>query len=187
MPRAAGRMLGVETGVTWLPGAHRLLELGCGREPTPGTLIGIDKDADAVRAAAAAGASCVVADAQRLPIADHAVDGVLARGLLHHIRDMGALLLEIRRVLEPAGSLVVVDALPMPTDQYTEMSRQLHRRGLPSEPRNGIDPAELTVLATASGFREPTWEISGEWTHATPPFVDHIFASPAVTYSVRAA
>jgi len=47
----------------------------------------------------------------------------------------------------------------MPTDQYTEMSRQLRRRGLPSGPRNGIDPAELTVVAMASGFREPTWEI----------------------------
>jgi SAM-dependent methyltransferase len=167
--------------------AHGLLELGCGREPAAGTTIGVDRDEDAVRTAAAAGVPCVVADALRLPIADRAVDGVLARGVLHHIRDLGALLREVRRVLEPGGSFVVVDALPMPAGQYAEMSRQLHGRGLPAEPRNGVDPAELTALAAANGFREPEWGITGKWTHATPPHVDRVFASPAVTYTIKTA
>ncbi len=168
-----------------LPPARRLLELGCGREPARETCIGIDLDEDAARAAAATGVACIVGDARRLPLADRTVDGVLARGVLHHILNLAVVLGEVRRVLQPSGSLVAVDALPMQAAQYLEMSQQLNERGLPAEPRNGIDPDELTALARAAGFLPPAWSVSGNWTHATPPYVDRVFASPAVTYTIR--
>jgi hypothetical protein len=64
-------------------------------------------------------------------------------------------------------------------------ARRLTERGLPAEPRNGIDPDELTALATAAGFQPLEWSVSGDWTHATPPYVDQVFASPAVTDTIR--
>ncbi|MGH3154233.1 MAG: class I SAM-dependent methyltransferase, partial [Streptosporangiaceae bacterium] len=154
-------------------------------EPARGTRIGIDLDEDAARAAAATGIPCLAADARRLPLADRSVDAVLARGVLHHILNLAAVLGEVRRVLQPGGFLIAVDALPMRAAHYLEMSRQLTGRGLPAEPRNGIDPDELTALATAAGFLPPQWNVSGDWTHATPPHADRVFTSPAVTYTIR--
>jgi SAM-dependent methyltransferase len=105
--------------------------------------------------------------------------------VFHHIPNLPVVLGEVRRVLRPDGFLIAVDALPMQAEQYLEMSRQLTERGLPAEPRNGIDPGELTALATAAGFLPPQWSDSGDWTHATPPYVDRVFASPAITYTIR--
>jgi SAM-dependent methyltransferase len=168
-----------------VPPARRLLELGCGPQPARDVCIGIDRDEDAARAAAATGVPCIVADARRLPLADRTVGEVLARGVLHHIPDLAAVLGEVSRVLQPGGFLIAVDALPMQAAQYQEMSRQLARQRLPAEPRNGIDPDELTALATAAGFLPPEWSVTGDWTHATPPYADRVFASPAVTYTIR--
>lgn len=176
------RLAGMETR---MPPAHRLLELGCGPEPAGDTRIGIDLDEDTARAAATTGIPCIAADARRLPFADGSVDGVLARGVLHHILDLAVVLGEVRRVLQPSGFLIAVDALPMPAARYRQMSRQLTGRRLPAEPRNGIDPDELTALATAAGFLPPQWSVSGDWTHATPPYADRVFASPAVTYTIK--
>jgi SAM-dependent methyltransferase len=141
--------------------ARRLLELGCGPEPARDTCIGIDLDENAARAAAATGVPCLVADARRLPLADRTVDEVLARGVLHHILNLQVVLGEIRRVLRPDGFLIAVDALPMQAEQYLEMSRQLTERGVSVEPRNGVDPGELTALAAAAGFLPPQWRFRG--------------------------
>ncbi len=127
----------------------------------------------------------MVGDVRRLPLANQAVDGVLAGGVLHHILDLAVVLGEARRVLQPGGFFAVVDALPMQAAEYLEMSRQLTEHGMPTEPRNGIDPGELRALATAAGFLPPQWDVHGEWTHATPPYVDRLFVSPAVTYIFR--
>lgn len=127
---------------TRVPPARRVLELGCGPEPARDTCIGIDLDEHAARAAAATGIRCIVADARRLPLADRTVDEVLARGVLHHIPNLAAVLGEVRRVLPPGGLLIVVDALP-------------------------------------------EWSASGDWTHATPPYANRVFASSAVTYTIR--
>lgn len=47
----------------------------------------------------------IVADICRLPLADETVDLVVATGVLEHVTDPGALLLEIRRVLRSNGRL----------------------------------------------------------------------------------
>jgi ubiquinone/menaquinone biosynthesis C-methylase UbiE len=120
-----------------------VLELGCGSRPAPRAQIGIDRDFAAVRAAMAAksvsagdppGPVCLVADALRLPIAGGTVRGVLARGLLHHIQDLRAILLEVRRVLAVGGTFTVIDAVPMSASRYAELTRYLQSRGYPTEP-----------------------------------------------------
>jgi SAM-dependent methyltransferase len=166
-----------------------VLELGCGNKPAPHARIGIDRDFAAVRAAVAAravstgdppGPVCLVADALRLPIARGAVGGVLARGLLHHIQDLRTVLLEVRRVLAAGGTFTVIDAIPMPASRYAELTRYLHSRGHPVEPRNGVDPAELTALAADTGYAHTRWEETGRWQHA-----GEAFTSPAVTWTLR--
>jgi ubiquinone/menaquinone biosynthesis C-methylase UbiE len=47
-------------------------------------------------------------DAERLPYADGAFDMVAARGALHHVPDPIAALREIRRVLEPGGTAIIL-------------------------------------------------------------------------------
>ncbi len=169
------------------PARKYVLELGCGSHPAPNAQIGIDRDFAAVRAARAStacdrpGPVCLVADALRLPLADGSVSGVLARGMLHHILDLTAILREVRRVLEPGGTFTVVDAVPMPADRYAELCRYLQARGHPIEPRNGVDPAELGALAEVTGYTQADWEETGRWQHA-----GEAFTSPALTWTLRA-
>jgi ubiquinone/menaquinone biosynthesis C-methylase UbiE len=164
-----------------------VLELGCGSNPAPQAQIGIDRDFAALRTARASGGGdrpgpvCLVADAFRLPLADGSVGGVLARGMLHHILDLKGILREVRRVLAPGGTFTVVDAVPMPADQYAELTRYLQARGYPTEPRNGVDPAELSALAEVTGYAEARWEQTGRWQHA-----GEAFTSPALTWTLRA-
>lgn len=139
-------------------------------------------------AAARAGAAgdpprlvCLVADALRLPLGDGSVNGVLARGMLHHITDLLVILREVRRVLAPGGSFTVIDAIPMPPNRYAEMTRYRQDRGRPVEPRNGIDPAELSALAAITGYARTSWEETGRWRHA-----GEAFTSPALTWTLRA-
>jgi ubiquinone/menaquinone biosynthesis C-methylase UbiE len=172
------------------PAGNYVLELGCGSNPAPGAQIGIDRDFAAIRAAMAAresstadqaGPACLVADALRLPLADGSVREVLARGMLHHVLDLRAILREVRRVLAPGGTFTVVDALPMPAERYAELTRYLQARGHPTEPRNGVDPAELRALAAVTGYAHAEWEETGRWQHA-----GEAFTSPALTWTLRA-
>ncbi len=164
-----------------------VLELGCGSHPARRAQIGIDRDFAAVRAARAFGADdsagpvCLVADAFRLPLAAGSVGGVLARGMLHHILDLRGILREVRRVLAPGGTFTVVDAVPMPADRYAELTRYLQARGDPTEPRNGVDPAELSRLAEVTGYAQVQWQQTGRWQHA-----GEAFTSPALTWTLHA-
>lgn len=55
-------------------------------------------------------------DAERLPYADNSFDLVVARGALHHLPDPLGALSEIRRVLEPGGTAIVL-AEPTPAGE----------------------------------------------------------------------
>lgn len=62
------------------------------------------------------------------------------------VDDLGAVLCEANRVLQPRGRLVVVEGAPMPSAEFIEMRRQLKTGGIPSEPRNGIAPQSFVTL-----------------------------------------
>jgi SAM-dependent methyltransferase len=97
----------------------RLLDAGCGpgsitlglaETVAPGIVIGIDNQSALVeRARALAAARGVttarfeVADAYRLPFADHSFDAAFANGVLMHLREPVRVLMELRRVLRPGG------------------------------------------------------------------------------------
>ena len=68
------------------------------------------------------------ADAEALPYADDSFDLVVARGALHHVPDPLRALQEIRRVLEPGGTAIVL-AEPTPGGE-----RQTSPRGMATSP-----------------------------------------------------
>jgi ubiquinone/menaquinone biosynthesis C-methylase UbiE len=129
-----------------------------------------------------AGPVCLVADALRLPLAGGSIGGVLAKGMLHHMLDLRGILREVHRVLAPGGTFTVVDAVPMPAERYAELTRYLRARGHPTEPRNGVDPAELSALAAATGYAQVRWQESGRWQHA-----GEAFTSQALTWTLTRA
>ena len=43
------------------------------------------------------------------------------------------------------------------------------------------------MLLQSQSVLPPERVVCDEWTHATPPYADRVFASPAVTYIIRVA
>ena len=97
------------------PGAV-VVDVGCGPGASLETIsasghrgIGVDYSPELARAAAAAGASTVVGDAERLPISDGAVDAVVIECVLSALPDTPRAIHEARRVLRPDGALILTD------------------------------------------------------------------------------
>ncbi len=129
----------------------RLLELGAG----PGTLwtenraripatwrvalsdLSPGMAATAQRNLAEAGctAACLVANAERIPVASAACDAVIANHMLYHVLERGRALDEIRRVLRPQGVLL---AATNGVGHMAELHELAHRFD-PSLP--GTDPS----------------------------------------------
>jgi len=119
------------------------------------------------------------ADAEILPYADNSFDLVVARGALHHVPDPLRALQEIRRVLEPGGTAIVL-AEPTPGGERqtgavvglavkaveaikrargtTETEEELVRRHweLASIAANlhTFDPEQIASLAEKAGFED---------------------------------
>lgn len=130
------------------PRPRRLLDLGCGtghllaraaaRHPGT-TLIGVDRCAGMLTRAASAvpDAYLVQAAAERLPLADASVDVVVCTATIRHWTSVADGLREARRVLTPAGVLVIADFFPAP------QRRTLWRRG------TGLPDAVRECLTTS--------------------------------------
>ena len=85
-------------------------------------VVGVDLSTGMLATARAAGASPLVqADASRLPLGTGSVDVIVTRGVLHHLPSISAAFTEWRRVLRPAGE-VVISSEPTPTvDRHGEL------------------------------------------------------------------
>jgi ubiquinone/menaquinone biosynthesis C-methylase UbiE len=111
-----------------LPGGVTVLDLGCGagldtllaaqRVGPRGRVVGIDFSAAmlarASRGAAEAGAGNVVlcrADAERLPLADGAVDVALVNGIFNLNPARGAIFRELARVVREEGSVCAAELI----------------------------------------------------------------------------
>ncbi len=93
---------------------RRLLDLGCGKgrfaahlRAAGAEVIGLDRSAAML--AGAEGLPRVLASALRLPFAASAFDGVFAVEVFEHLTSIDDVLIELRRVLRPGGTLAIVD------------------------------------------------------------------------------
>lgn len=87
-----------------------VLDVGCGIGDLlrfrPGT-VGVDINPQTVAACRAAGLNATMMEPDSLPFADATFDGVVLDNVLEHLSDPHPLLGEIRRVIRPAGRLLV--------------------------------------------------------------------------------
>ncbi len=75
-----------------------------------GTVIGVDLTPQMLAVASTRPAGCaylILADARRLPLASDSVDIVFAAGLVQHLPDTAAGLIELARITRPGGRLVI--------------------------------------------------------------------------------
>ena len=126
------------------PRPGRILEIGCGAggflemcRSLPGDVLGIDQDPAAVRICRDRRLPVLLADGEVLPLAAGSIGVVRTKNVFEHIMHLRPFALEIRRVLEPGGLLLV----QMPTqysilypvnnfyDDYTHI-RPLTKQGL---------------------------------------------------------
>lgn len=115
------------------PSGRRILDIGCGAGALVAWLhredadaIGIDPDAELLRAAAARRPGFWIAGrAEHLPIADCSVDAALFFNSLHHVPEasLEAALVEARRALRPGGDLLIIE--PLASGTYFELLRPL--------------------------------------------------------------
>lgn len=108
-----GRLRAVRERLAPLRG-RRLLDLGCGKgrfaahlRAAGAEVIGLDRSAAML--AGAEGLPRVLASALRLPFAASTFDGVFAVEVFEHLTRIDDVLIEIRRVLRPGGTLAIVD------------------------------------------------------------------------------
>ena len=113
------------------------------------------------------------ADALRLPFADCSFDAVASGYLMRNVADISLALGEQRRVLKPAGRIVILDTSP-PPDNLLKPLIMLHLkygipligrlvggraagdayRYLPESTQAFKTPLELALLVEAAGFRD---------------------------------
>jgi ubiquinone/menaquinone biosynthesis C-methylase UbiE len=136
-----GLWLDLGCGTGWI---HEVLEsLGSRRR-----LVGIDISAGMLRHAQGKQLPVVRGDAQQLPFEDGCFDGVLAKGILHHIPDMEEAIAEVRRVLKPGGIAVMTDPnlSPLRVLKYVLRNRDAHF----SHQHRSIGPGEYRRKIAAS-------------------------------------
>lgn len=103
-----------------LTGSERVLDVGCGTGEFerrlllrwPGVRVtGVDISPNMLRRAAdkRTNAALLAAEAHRLPFADRSFDLAICANAFHYFRQPAEVLAEMRRVLRPAGRLVLVD------------------------------------------------------------------------------
>jgi ubiquinone/menaquinone biosynthesis C-methylase UbiE len=149
----------------------RLLDCGCGPAVmtaelaaivTPGPVIGVDVSAaqfeigrSTARASGTENLQLITASVERLPFDDHEFDVVFSHALLEHVRDVGAAVAELSRVLAPGGVLgicspdwggfLVSPATPEILDALSAYERLQATNG--GNPRVGRELANHTASA----------------------------------------
>lgn len=105
----------------------------------------------------------VLGDAERLPFAGAAMDGVVCQGVLHHLPDVAAALAEADRVLRPGGRLFLAEpdrAGSVLSDAVRRAARLARpvvaalgiRRSPAASNERPLDPAALQVPLQSRGY-----------------------------------
>ncbi len=147
-PPAGGTVLDVACGT------GRSLPLLRSAVGSAGRVLAVDVTPEMLDAARAKGrdrvAGLVLGDALHLPLPAASVDAVFAAGYLPHIPDAGAGLLELARVTRGNGRLAV----------FHPVSRAAlaARHGREVDPDDPLDPAVLSPVLTATGWRAESFD-----------------------------
>jgi SAM-dependent methyltransferase len=108
----------LQTLASWCADADRALDVATGAGHTAGavaaagvpTVVAADVSPEMVETAVSEyGVAGVVADAERLPVCEDAVDAVTCRIAAHHFPDPASFVDEVARVLEPGGTFAFED------------------------------------------------------------------------------
>jgi len=152
-----------------LPEGLTVLDLGTGTGgflPTltryAGRVLAVDLSRDMLERARQEGegrAGLIRADAGRLPLPDHTMDGVVLNMILHHLRSPEEVLRETARVMKPGGRGVVVDFEIH--DEAWLLEEEGHRWA-------GFSPAQIGSWCVDAGLSMPEFERvptpeSGRW------------------------
>jgi ubiquinone/menaquinone biosynthesis C-methylase UbiE len=144
-----GRVLDVSCGtgnvLRHLAEERLRVEVYVGLDLSPGML----QVARAKAGAADVRVEWITADAGKLPLRDASFDTVITASALHYWDDAAAGLAEIRRVLRPAGHLLLVDWLRDPLPMRL-LDLWMRTRGV--EYRRMYSRAELRDALTRAGF-----------------------------------
>lgn len=142
-----------------LPREWTIVDLGCGTgeilthlAPAVAHVIGVDREPGMLavareRLAAHPHVAILEGALERVPLPDASADAALLVLVLHHLPEPAAALSEARRILAPAGRLVVVDMLPHTTTTWRTFGH-LHQ---------GFARDDLERLATAADLSLASW------------------------------
>lgn len=139
------------------PAGRRTLDLACGEGRISRLLksmghrvVGVDASPSMARLTAGQGSQVLVGDAARLPLADGAVDLVVAYMCLHDVDDMPGAVAEVSRVLEPSGRLCL--AIPHPVSSAGVFTGR--EPDAPFVIRGSyLDPAPVRMVSERDGIR----------------------------------
>jgi SAM-dependent methyltransferase len=152
----------------WAPvlaAADRVLEVGCGpatfarrvAERHPGVVVAaVEPSRDFARRRD--GVILARARAEALPLADRSIAVAICLSSIRHVRDRGAALRELRRVVRPGGRLFIVELDPAaPRRRWRRHTRGLRSPVLrlafvPLVLRTAPDAGAVASLARAAGW-----------------------------------
>jgi len=152
----SGLWLDLGCGTGWI---HEVLHMkGHARR-----LVGLDIAIGMLRYAQRKQLPVVLGDAEKLPFGDGSFDGVLAKGVLHHLSDMTSAVEEIARILKPGGVAVFADPNlnPLRALRYALKNQghhfsPLHRAFRPDQYTRQIEPfLDIVDLAYFGLFAYP--------------------------------
>jgi ubiquinone/menaquinone biosynthesis C-methylase UbiE len=168
-----------------LRGDETVLEIGCGNgrylaalqaRGHRGVVVGGDLSEGMLRTARPAfGGPLLVADAQALPISTASADVVLAMHMLYHVPDRARGLAEIRRVLRPGGTALVLTNSEVHFRELDEL--------LTACARSAVEASHVRSRASLTRFKS-----EGAVAELAPVFddvVEHGFAAELVVDAVE--
>ncbi len=139
---------------------HSVLEVGAGTgnflrhfEPVASRLVAVDVTAGMLAVARREHPQIVpvVADGRRLPFASRSFDLVTSAQALHHVHQPMPFLREMRRVVKPTGSVLIVDQIA--TERYEEIAFRDQLEVL-RDPSHAVSraPSAFTIMIQAAGL-----------------------------------
>jgi ubiquinone/menaquinone biosynthesis C-methylase UbiE len=165
------------------PGAHRVLDLGCGtgfflaelEEHHPGA-VGLDISHDMLKVSDRyiPGAKLVTADAEKLPFRPGSFDAVFCKGSLHHVRDHVRFLANCREALGRDGVLIMSE--PCNDNPAIKLARAILYKKSPhfDEGDEGFTRKGIVSLCEQAGFEVTLVKKYGVLAYVFAGFPDHL-------------